>query len=401
MKDIAILFAGDFCPIRRAEQLALDGKPNVIFGDLLMELHKKDLSVVNLECPLTKTNSPICKTGPHLRAHPKVVECLKAGRFDIANLANNHVANYGASGLSETIHVLQSNKIEYVGAGSSLSIAEKPLQVNCKGSVVTFLAFAENEFNTADEKDAGAWPLDPVVNISQIRRAKSGSDIVIALVHGGDEHSPVPSVGTVKTCRAFVEAGASAVIGAHPHVPQGYEVYNRAPIFYSLGNLVFDLPQMDHPLWSRSYMVRLRFHDTAFEGIDIIPYEASARTGCVSLLKAEELDEFIAYLRFLSRILEDECETEWYWRGWCAMMGPKRLRWLSLASPIGYLYTALPCKRSLGLMQMLTTRNLVTCEAHNEVLSTYLDLVRKEQLHAAREYIPAIRILQRGKVPDS
>ena len=384
------------------EQLALDGKADIVFENLLTELNHKDLSIVTLECPLTKTSSPIPKTGPNLKAHPKAVQCIKAGRFDVVNLANNHIADHGSFGLNETMFLLQSNKIQYVGAGSSLSSAQNPLHVQCKGNLIAFLAFAENEFGCADEEHEGAWPLDPVVNICQIRRARANADIVIVLVHGGNEYSPIPSPRIVKTYRAFVDAGASAVIATHPHIPQGYEVYNDAPVFYSLGNFVFDWPQGDirSPLWSKSYMARLRFHSSTVEDIGIIPYKALARTGCLSLLDGKESDEFLAYLSFLSKILRDDDEIRKYWYGWCALMGPKLLRWLSLSSPLALLCTVLPSKTFSSMKSVLLTRNLVTCEAHNEILSTFMDLVRKRQVETAKEYIPLITTLQTGKVPD-
>lgn len=399
---MTILFAGDFCPINRTEQLALEGKADSVLGDLLAELNNKDLSIVTLECPLTKTNSPIPKIGPNLRARPEAVQCIKAGRFDIVNLANNHIADYGSFGLNETMSLLQSNKIQHVGAGSSLSSAQNPLHVQCRGSMIAFLAFAENEFGCADEEHEGAWPLNPVVNIRQIRKAKANADIVIVLVHGGNEYSPVPSPRIVETYRAFVDAGASAVIATHPHVPQGYEIYNNAPVFYSLGNFVFDWPQGEilSPLWSKSYMIRLRFRNSTVEDVDIIPYKAVARTGCLTLLGDRERDEFLAYLSFLSRISRDDGEIRRYWHGWCALMGPKWLRWLSRSSPLALLYTALPSRRFISMKSLLATRALVTCEAYNEILSTFMDLVRKGQVETAKEYIPLITTLQRGKVPD-
>jgi len=406
LRNAAVLFAGDFCPINRTEKSALNGKPDVVFGDVLAELRNKDLSIVNLECPLTRTRtkSPLPKIVPNLRADPKVVECIKVACFDVVNLANNHIVDQGPSGLDETIRLLQSNRIGYVGAGSSVSVAQKPLKVNCNGISMTFLAFAENEFNSADDKQPGSWPLEPAANISQIKRAETSSDVVIVLVHGGNEYNPVPSPRIVKTYRAFVDAGASAVIATHPHVPQGYEVLNGAPIFYSLGNFVFDRPQREipSPLWSKSYMVRLRFQSNTVEGIDIIPYKTSTQTGCLTLLKGREHDEFMQYLDFLSGILRDEGEIEKYWHGWCALRGPGYFRQLSLCSPLGFVYSSFPaCVNSVGMKCLLMTRNLVTCEAHHEILSTYLDLVRKKQVGAASEYLPVIRSLQKGKVPSS
>ena len=160
-----ILFAGDFC-ISECTPYTLD----TIFGNVLTELHDKDISIVNLECPLTKRNTPINKTGPNVKAPPKTVECVKASGFDIVSLANNHIADYNSVAVNDTIQLLKSNNIKYVGAGLSLSEAQKTLRVQINDKVIKFLAFAENEFNCADEKTAGAWPLDPVTNILQIKK---------------------------------------------------------------------------------------------------------------------------------------------------------------------------------------------------------------------------------------
>jgi hypothetical protein len=397
-----ILFAGDFCPINRVEQLALGGKADVVFGNVLTELHDKDLSVVNLECPLTKRNSPIHKSGPNLKAHPKTVECLKAGAFDVVNLANNHIADYSSTAVNETIQLLESNKIKCVGAGSSLSAAQEPLHVSFRGEVIVFLAFAENEFNCAGEKTAGAWPLDPVTNISQIKKAKANADIVIVLVHGGNEYNPVPSPRMVKTYRAFVDAGASSVIGSHPHVPQGYEIYKNAPIFYSLGNFLFDSSQEDmrNDLWSKSYAVRLHFQENTVQDIEIIPYKALAETACLTLLKGKELDKFARYINFLSKISKDKSENKKYWDAWCAMMGPKWLRSLTLSFPTAFFYTVLPWKNASNVKLFLAARNLITCQAHRELLSTFMDLVITKRIDAAKQYIPSIKALQKGNITE-
>ena len=401
MSNIRILFAGDFCPINKVEQLALKGKADAVFGNVLTQLHDKDLSVINLECPLTKRNSPIRKNGPNLKADPRTIECIKAGGFDIVDLANNHIADYGSSAVKETIHLLQTNNLMCVGAGSSLSNAQRELHVNCKRKAIAFLAFAENDFNWADEEEAGAWPLDPVINISQIKKARTDADIVIVLVHGGNEYDPVPSPRLVKTYRAFVDAGASTVIGTHPHVPQGYEIYKNSPIFYSLGNFLFRYKEeATNPLWSKSFAARLLFQENNVKRIEIIPYKTSTETGCLTLLKGEEFDEFSKYTVFLSKILRDDREIKKYWNAWCALMGPQRLRSSSLFFPIASVYALMPSKNLSNMKRFLAARNQIACEAHNEILVTYMDLIGKEQIKGARDYIPTIKTLQRGKIPQ-
>ena len=395
-----MLFVGDFCPINRVEELVLKGKADSVYGDTLFELHDKDLSVANLECPLTKTSLSIQKIGPNIRANPKTVDCLKKGGFDIANLANNHIRDFGSNGVIETIRLLKENNIKFVGAGASLSLAQRPLRVMVDDKAVIFLAFAENEFNCANENDAGANPLDPVINTSQIRMARKENDIVIVLIHGGNEYNPVPSPRIVKTYRAFVDAGASVIIGTHPHVPQGYEIYHNTPIFYSLGNFVFDLKQKKDsrgPLWSTSYFVRIHFQKNIVDNLDIIPYKTLPENGCLTLLKAEELNEFKTYINGLCEILKDKNEIKKFWNGWCAMQGPSFLRWLSSSFPLTYLYSFVPWKQAGNIKRFLSARYHLKCEANRELLIDFLDLVIKKQIDNAKEYIPAIKDLQKGR----
>ncbi|MGD8545784.1 MAG: CapA family protein [Candidatus Bathyarchaeota archaeon] len=393
-----IIFVGDLCPIRRVEKLTLNGRAEAVFGDTLPELYDKDLSVANLECPLTERNSPITKSGPNLKAHPKTVDCLKAGGFDIANLANNHILDYGCDAVDETIQLLKANNIKSVGAGSNLSTAQKPLRVKVGKKTIMFLGFAQNEFNCAYEMNAGAWPLDPITNISKIRKAKDESDIVIVLVHGGNEYNPVPSPRIVNTYRAYIDAGASAVVGAHPHVPQGYEIYNNAPIFYSLGNFIFDSTQekKESPFWSKSFFVRLHFQENKVNNIEIVPYKALPENACLLQLKGEELDEFKRYITSLSEILKDEDKIRNYWNAWCALKGPAFLRWLSVTFPITLLYTFIPWKNPDKNRFLLSARYLMKCEAHQELLSSFLDLVMTKQIEKAKEHIPALKALQKG-----
>jgi poly-gamma-glutamate synthesis protein (capsule biosynthesis protein) len=264
--------------------------------------------------------------------------------------------------------------------------------------VIAFLGFAQNEFNCADERNAGACPLDIVTNTAQIKKARDKSDVVIVLVHAGNEHNPVPSPRIVKTYRAYIDAGASVVVGTHPHVPQGYEFHDDAPIFYSLGNFVFDGNQevSRRPFWSKSYFVRLHFQENEVTSFEIIPYKASPENACLTLLKGKELDEFRRYINSLSEILKDEDRIRNYWNAWCALKGPTFLRWLSVTFPITLLYTFIPWKKAGDTRCFLSARYLMKCEAHQELLSTYMDLVITKQISKAKEHIPALKALQEG-----
>lgn len=390
---VSILFAGDFCPINRVEDIILQGRAPEVFGDMLGALHDKDLSVVNLECPLTKRTAPIAKRGPNLKAHPGTIEAVKAAKFDIANLANNHLADHGSKPVVETMNLLKANRIKFVGGGANINEAQKPLKVTCKGKRIVFLSFAENEFTCADDRTAGAWPLDPVTNIKQIRKARKNADILIVMVHGGNETNPVPSPRIINTYRALVDAGADALIGTHPHVPQGYEIYNGAPIFYSIGNFVFDVNWKKDlvPFWYKSYAVRLTFMKNLVSEIDIIPYKTDKSTACLTLLAGKELDDFLAYLEYISAIIKDFSEVQQYWNSWCAWKGPE---WIEPFTKPVY-----PWKTEKQKNDFLGMRNRMSCEAHHELIVTFMDLIRKKRLGKAKKYIQRIKMLMNEKIP--
>ena len=124
---------------------------SIFAEDVLEFLHAKDVSCVNLECPLTTVHAPIAKGGPNLWAAPERVGILKQGGFDIAVMANNHIMDHGPRGMWETVEVCQAAGIETVGVGRDLSSAYAGVFRETNGIKTAFLAFAEEEFSCATE----------------------------------------------------------------------------------------------------------------------------------------------------------------------------------------------------------------------------------------------------------
>ncbi len=389
--DISILFTGDFCPINKSELYAQTEWCSELYGDVIKELLKKDLSVVNLECPLTEADTPVEKQGPNLKAIPKTIRLLKAAEINIVNMANNHIADFGTQGVTDTLEILKKNRIRHVGAGKNLKQAVKPLVVSRKGRKIGFIAAAEHEFNIADAESGGAAPLDTALNIHAIHELRSRVDILVVLVHGGNEFNPLPSPRIVNTFRAFAEAGADAVIGTHPHVPQGFEIYGRTPIFYSLGNFIFDYEYRDTPLWFKSYMIRITFRTNKELDVEIIPYKSIRKAGSIQLMKDEELTVFTEWLKHISGIINTPAEYRKYREAWVASNGKTRMAWLK-----GAVY---PCKTKKQKAGFLDARNAVVCEAHHEVVSEYMKLAEKGKLTKARKYTPRLKKLMKGQIP--
>ena len=232
-----LLFAGDLY-VSAATPLPPRGQP-VPWAPLVPEIRSHDLALVNLECPLTRRARAIDKAGPSLLGDPALAAMIVDGGFDGVTLANNHVLDAGADGVSDTIAACQGAGLSTAGAGMDLSAAEKPLIVEAGGLRVGVVACAEREFSIAGRRSPGAAPLDPWRTTELVRDAAQIADVVIVVLHGGNEFAAIPRPGLVAACRGLVAAGAHAVVCHHSHVAGPVEVFRGAPIFYGTGNFLF------------------------------------------------------------------------------------------------------------------------------------------------------------------
>ena len=372
-----ILLAGDFCPAGSAEKIVLEGdsaRIDGIFEEIRPLVSKSDYVVVNLECPLTGGISPIAKTGPNLKADPKTVLLLENLGVDLVALANNHVYDYGQAGLKDTLNVCSAHGIATVGAGETLSEARNTFVASIKGKRVAFVNFAENEFCNANTNHGGANPLDIVDNTRQIHAARQQADAVIVIIHGGHEHFHYPSPRMVKQYRFFADQGATAIIAHHPHCVSGYEVYEGVPIFYSLGNFLFE-STTSFPGWYEGYMVGLDLADSGECGFSIIPYEQSRKGVQARLLDKEQQECFHERLEQLSDCIRNDCQLNAVWEEfierksksylYAACTRDKRL--LGLSNRLNLLH------RLVGPDRLRCLLNLIRCEAHRDVLIESLD----------------------------
>jgi poly-gamma-glutamate capsule biosynthesis protein CapA/YwtB (metallophosphatase superfamily) len=224
-------------------------------------LRAADIAVGNLESLLLErgqvadtTNSPVF-AGPQADA----ITMLKDAGFDVLGDANNHAWDFGRAGLLENIAHLDSAGFAHSGTGRNLNAAWWPAIVRAKGWTVAIFSLTAI-FNDTSLTVFGlpaecciAWA-DTLRAARQFRFARDslGADLVIAFVHAGLEYRPAPPADVVRRFRGLIHAGADAVIGHHPHVPQGVEYVDGKPIAYSLGNFVFKQgrPWTNRALWA-------------------------------------------------------------------------------------------------------------------------------------------------------
>jgi poly-gamma-glutamate synthesis protein (capsule biosynthesis protein) len=112
--SVKIFISGDFCPARRAvDLLRQDNAAKSVFGDFCEIIQDADISITNLECPLTRSNDGIKKIGPNLKAPSEIATLLESAGFDLVTLANNHIYDYGQQGLCDTLEALQRAHLSY------------------------------------------------------------------------------------------------------------------------------------------------------------------------------------------------------------------------------------------------------------------------------------------------
>ena len=375
--EAKIFISGDFCPaVGPTDKLLQEGAAKTVFGDLYEIIRNADLSITNLECPLTLSGSGIKKIGPNLKVRPKIASLLKSAGFGLVTLANNHIYDYGQQGLSETLDSLRRCGLSYVGAGLSLQEARKTFFIEIKDTKLAIVNFAEVEFSCANSEHGGANPMNLIDNIHQIQEARNNANHVLVIVHGGHENYHYPSPETLKRYRFYAESGAAAVIAHHTHCIGGYEQHKSVPVFYSLGNFFFPALCNNVPnCWYEGYALLLKITKDAV-GFEILPYE-QCRSGTFSIDRTKG-KEIFRKIEDINRVLKN---NEQITAKWEEFIRTKGLSYLAGLSGFGRYKTAI--LRRLGLLeyfyrksQLNFVRQMIRCEAHKEatleVLSNYL-----------------------------
>jgi len=312
-----VLVASDWAPIRAFDSL-VGHDPESAYGDLLPVLRQADLRVVNCECALTTAVTPVWKSGTVFKGAPRHARGLTAVPFDVACLGNNHVLDYGVRGLRETMRLLERSGIQTVGAGLTEDEAHAPLTMVRNGLTIHLVNVSEGEDLTSSRGGPGVFGWDIPRAIATIRRCKKAGGVVIAIAHCGLEYVPYPPPYVVAAFRAMIEAGADAVIGHHPHVPQGIEYCKGRPIAYSLGNFLF---YQHTELFHRKtgFCVSLEFDGQRFAGLDLHPYRITE--GGLRRLDAKENAAFRKTMTALSKPFRTGAGPDRAWQAYLACYG--------------------------------------------------------------------------------
>lgn len=369
-----ILVTGDFCPLHRLKPLIENLQTEQVFGQMLHHLKSADLSITNLECPLTEEGQPISKTGPALKAPLASADFLRKAGFDLVTLANNHIMDFGAKGLKDTLLTLEMAQINYLGAGKNMTDASGPFGIEKDGIKVAILNFAENEWSTTNGIQPGANPIDLIENFRAIAEAKASSDWVVVIAHGGHEMYRLPSPRMKKLFRFYVDAGANAVINHHPHCTSGYEIYQGSPIFYSIGNFLFDHPDYRHSIWNQGLGIKLNFSEKRID-FELLHFNQCNELPKIALCTSEESDARTQELKELNYIIQSEERLQSVFDGW---IGKQTKMYRSYIEPHCNRYFQALQNRGLlpsfwAIRKKHYLLNLIRCEAHRDILLAILE----------------------------
>lgn len=253
--DFTVCFAGDinldeaWCTTQYLNQQE-NGIRDCISEELILHMNQADVMCLNNEFTYSLGGAPLEGKAYTFRANPERVKILQELGVDIVKLANNHVYDYGSQALLDTFATLEAAEINYVGAGRNLQEAMEPVYIELDGKTVAFVAASRAEKYKMTPQATEDTPgilrcYDTTLFLETIAKAKENADFVLAYVHWGTEYSYELEEVQLTTGKAYLDAGADVVIGAHSHCLQGMEYYNGKPIIYSLGNYWFNEKTLD------------------------------------------------------------------------------------------------------------------------------------------------------------
>ncbi len=232
---VRMMFAGDVTLAASVEQMI--GNDTAYIFAKWQTPYPLDIFMVNLENPVTTAAVKMEKEF-NFRMKPVHLGTLRSGGINIVNCANNHVHDYGTEGMLETMKNIDSAGIARIGIGKNIKEARTPNIFTVKGKRIGFLGYSGWSFPAGKNRVGVAYRSVDLVT-EDVKKLKPTVDIVIVNFHWGDELAELPNSSQIALAHAVIDAGADLIVGHHPHVLQGIEVYKGKTIAYSLGNFVF------------------------------------------------------------------------------------------------------------------------------------------------------------------
>ncbi len=305
--EVTLLFAGDilfaesYAPIGRIRARA-GGIADSFSPEALEFMLNADIFMVNNEFPYSNGGSPTPDKQYTFRAKPESADMLYEMGVDIVSLANNHAYDYGESAFLDTLDTLENIKMPYVGGGRNLTEALRPVYFIANDLKIAYVSATQIErLDTPDTKGATettpgtcrSWKKEELERVlAVIKEAKENSDFVVVYMHWGTENVDQPDWAQKEQAPLLAQAGADLIIGDHPHCLQGITYEGEVPVFYSLGNYLFNSRDLD------TCLVQAAIDANGLKSLRFIP---GRQQNCsVFLHSGSEKERVLSYMRSLS-----------------------------------------------------------------------------------------------------
>ena len=274
---ITMSFVGDIQMSGKVAELINKNGDEYPFHYVKSMFEQDDLTVANLETPITTGGIPAEDKQFVFKSAPSSAGALGKAGIDMVTLANNHVLDHGVPGLMDTIKHLDAAGIQHFGAGKDEEDAFKISYVERKGKRIALLGFSRvlpKASWFAKGKNPGvAESYNSAKAREKIAEARKEADFVIVTVHWGAERADKPNAVQKQLAREYVDAGADLIVGSHPHVLQGFEQYKGKWIAYSLGNFVFT--RSSTPMTWETAVLQVTLNHDGSCALQMFPYHAN------------------------------------------------------------------------------------------------------------------------------
>ena len=299
-KFVVANITSDWSPVLEDVSDIMISEKEKYYGDLIGYFKKGNLNITNLETVIDNKKRVFVKNAPRFINKPEVLKSLKSIDTHLVCLANNHIIDNGNIGLQKTIDHLKKYKINHVGAGFSQKNIYRPFLFNKNNQKIAVINTSEGE--EANEKynnHVGASDIESYKIIDQIRSYKSNGYIIILIAHAGIEYIPTPPPYIRDIFKNFVEEGADLIVGHHPHVSQGFEIYKNTPIFYSLGNFTMWRQNLRKNCYN-SFFLNIEIQDNILSNINLVPFQIN-KNGLNLISKKKFIKKIIELNSFLPK----------------------------------------------------------------------------------------------------
>lgn len=276
--------------------------PDYLFDNVRSLFKGGDIVFGNLECSIRHENSGAEQEPKFFCAESDVVEGLKNANFNVLSVANNHILENKKIMFHNTVQMLRNDNIHPVGIKNDIEI------IDINGYKIAFMAYSFIEDYIPDSMYNKLHSGEPI--LQDIQKIRSIVDLVIISLHWGYEYVPYPSPDQIRIGRKLVDAGADIILGGHPHVTQSYEIYKNRPIFYSLGNFIFDHAFI--PTTQESFIAEITLSDSLKSvRVNIIPVRSDKKTYQPQLVNASQAEACIKRADAIRRTVENRSLSDY------------------------------------------------------------------------------------------